>query len=525
MSHLIVLGLLDVRAVSTLIPVWLIGIGALAGIVLISLFWSLLKLMGFVPRFDRVRRVADETWMTIREGVLFPVMILVCFLAVLGIIGTFTLQPVGKSLDILRSLPRLASVGVTEASGTLPGLPQPAEQDEFAVPPTPARQEILISFVGAELKKLEIEANENVVVAADPKVDVDSLRTIEVKAGVPFTWRKLPNLKSPAGDAPIDRFYFWNRGADAAQVNIAVTTDVVYPQVRMVLMVAAAVFGIFLLYLLQVTFAPRLSAIALATFKSEIAQPMFAIILIIGITALVVFVYVPYNTFGEDIKMLKDSGITLIRVLGIILAVWGASTTISDEIEGRTALTVLSKPVGRRSFVFGKFFGIGWTTALMFVVLGTVLMVVTSYKVVYDARESSLDMPTWQACYLQMSSVVPGLLLAFMETLILASLSVAISTRLPVFANFFLCSTVYVLGHLTPLIVQVTDARFEIVKFFGKLIATIFPNLEAFDLQTAMAGGLVVPGEYLLWALLYCFLFSLIAMLLALVLFEDRDMA
>ncbi len=91
--------------------------------------------------------------------------------------------------------------------------------------------------------------------------------------------------------------------------------------------------------------------------------------------------------------MLKDSGLTLIRVFCIVLAVWGASTTLADEIEGRTALTVLSKPVRRRSFVIGKFFGIGWTTALMFIVLGSMLLAVTSYKMIYDARETSNEIP------------------------------------------------------------------------------------------------------------------------------------
>ncbi len=124
-----------------------------------------------------------------------------------------------------------------------------------------------------------------------------------------------------------------------------------------------------------------------------------------------------------------------------------------------------------------------------------------------------------------MAGTVPGLILGFMETLVLAGLSVAISTRLPLLANFVICFTIYVLGHLTPLIVQVTDERFEIVKFFGQLIATIFPNLESFDLQAAVAAGIAVPMEYLGWSLLYCFLFSLIAMLLALLMFEDRDLA
>jgi ABC-type transport system involved in multi-copper enzyme maturation permease subunit len=223
--------------------------------------------------------------------------------------------------------------------------------------------------------------------------------------------------------------------------------------------------------------------------------------------------------------MLKDSGLTLIRVLCIMLAVWGASTTLSDEIEGRTALTVLSKPVHRRSFVIGKFLGIGWTTAVMFFILGAVFLAVVSYKMVYDARESSTTVPEWQSCYLAVVSTVPGLVLAFMETMILAALSVAISTRLPMFANFMICFTIYVLGHLIPLISQATESQFEIVKFVGRFSAAIFPNLEAFDLQSALAGGFAVPNEYLGMSLIYCLLFSTVAMLLALILFEDRDLA
>ncbi len=223
--------------------------------------------------------------------------------------------------------------------------------------------------------------------------------------------------------------------------------------------------------------------------------------------------------------MLKDSGLVLVKIFAVILAVWGASTTISEEIEGRTALTVLSKPIGRRSFVLGKFLGIGWTTAVMYVLLGVFLLAVVSYKTIYDAREASRDLPTWDVCYLEVTATIPGLALGYMETLVLAALSVAISTRLPMLANFVICFTVYVLGHLTPLIVQVTDERFEIVKFFGQLIATVFPNLEVFDVQSAVATGFAVPAEYLAWSLLYCVLFSVIAMLLALLLFEDRDLA
>ena len=63
------------------------------------------------------------------------------------------------------------------------------------------------------------------------------------------------------------------------------------------------------------------------------------------------FIYIPYNTFGEDVKMLKDSGLTLIMVLAILVGLWTASVSVADEIEGRTAVTLLSKPISRRQFV------------------------------------------------------------------------------------------------------------------------------------------------------------------------------
>ena len=174
----------------------------------------------------------------------------------------------------------------------------------------------------------------------------------------------------------------------------------------------------------------------------------------IGVVVLVAFVFIPYNTFGEDVKMLKTSGMTTIKVLAIIMALWTASTSVADEIEGRTALTVLSKPVGRRQFILGKFLGIIWPIVLMFVILGFVFLLTVSFKVVYDARESSKTTPEWTECYAEVVRIVPGLVLAFFESVIMAAISVAVSTRLPMLPNLVICGSIYVLGHLAALIVK-----------------------------------------------------------------------
>ena len=126
--------------------------------------------------------------------------------------------------------------------------------------------------------------------------------------------------------------------------------------------------------------------------------------------------------------------------------------------------------------------------------------------------------PTWHDCHREMVQIVPGLVLAYLETLVIAALSVAISTRLPALANFIISFAIYVLGHLTPLMVQsqVVAEQLPPVVFFGRLIATVLPVLDHFNIQASVAAGVPVPTVYLLWSLVYCVLYSSVAMLLAL---------
>jgi hypothetical protein len=271
--------------------------------------------------------------------------------------------------------------------------------------------------------------------------------------------------------------------------------------------------------------APKLAAIAQTTAKDGMSQPLFYVILAIGVFALIVFPFVSYNTFGEDVKMLKAEGLTLIKVLAIILALWTASVSIAEEIEGRTALTLLSKPVSRRQLILGKFFGILVPVFVVFLILGVLFLASVSYKVVYDVRETGNPEVTATDCLREMRQVTPGLGLAFMETVVLASVSVAISTRLPMLPNLVICTAIYVLGHLVPTLVVSAAGQFPLVKFAGRFLAAVLPGLEHFSMETSISTGQFVPVLYMAVAGVYCVLYAGAALLLALLLFEERDLA
>jgi ABC-type transport system involved in multi-copper enzyme maturation permease subunit len=500
-----------------LTPVWLLGLGAVLGLALLALLWAVLWAISRLGPLG-FRRSLDEIPLALREGVLFPLLIIVGLFAVFGLLGPmFARHPA----ELLRSLTRLTAVGQDDYEFTIPPTPRDAEGDVDTLQETP----INVNLRSSEVRRFEVESDQDLIISpVKSSLELVTRGEFRVSGGEVYQWNR--SEESLAEDSEVlANMYVTNLGSQPAELTMRVYTAPRHPEVLTVPITGLAIVVIFLLYIVQRSLAPKLSAIALATFKSEVNQPLFVIIILLGAVALALFVILPYNTFGEDIKMLKDTGFVLIMVLSLIQAIWGASTSVADEVEGRTALTVLSKPIRRPSFVLGKYLGISWAVALTFIMLGALFMILVAYKPLYDGVENSKSDVTWQLCHYEMVVAVPGLLLSFMETLVIAAISVAISTRLPMLANFVICFTIYVLGNITPTLVESTSEQFEIVAFFAQLIATVLPNLENFNIQAAIAADAEVPLLYLGVALVYCALYVAIALLLALFLFEDRDLA
>lgn len=269
----------------------------------------------------------------------------------------------------------------------------------------------------------------------------------------------------------------------------------------------------------------KIAAIAWTTAKEAVSQPLFYLLLAIGVGLLMLSLLLPYYTFGDDVKVVEENGLTLVMVLSMILGLWTASVSVSEELEGRTALTVLCKPISRRDFILGKFLGIVGSVALLFIILGAFFLGSVSYKVMYDARETAMPDPTWIQCQTEMLRIAPGLVLALMEAVVMASISVAVATRLTMLPNLVICVSIYVLGHLVPMLAKSAVGQMPMVPFVADLLSAILPVLDHFNIYGAISMGGWVPPAYLGWAMLYCTIYATIAMLAALVLFEDRDLA
>lgn len=269
----------------------------------------------------------------------------------------------------------------------------------------------------------------------------------------------------------------------------------------------------------------KAGVIARATTKEAVRQPVFLLCLALAIVILVINTFLPFFSLGEDVKMLKDCGLATILIAGLLIAIWTASTSIADEIEGKTAMTLLSKPINRRQFVAGKYIGIMQAVLWFMLPVALVFLGLVFYKVGYDAHEGSQDAPPVAVCFAEMVKVLPGLVLMFLEIAVLTAISVAISTRLPMVVNLTTMFAIFVVGHLTPVLVQAGTLQIEYVQFMAKLIATFLPSLDLFNTQAAVATGVLVRPVYLGVMALYAACYATAAILFAFILFEDRDLA
>lgn len=312
-------------------------------------------------------------------------------------------------------------------------------------------------------------------------------------------------------------------------------------------------FDLFVLtFWLMLNYWPKGGAVCLAAFQEGVRQPMFWMLTIMGSGAMIVSIVIPYFTFGEDLKMVKEISYAFTMMFPAVFGVISASISVSEEIEGRTAVTLLSKPVTRREFLLGKFLGITLAGIFMTMFLGWVLVWVVLAKTYYDWMPGVTQLPpdaAWIGAMVDatygrsvtsgdllrgiglwmrdFSDALPGLIIGYGQVTTLVAISVALATRVPMMVNLPMCLVVYLLGHLTPIMTEVS--RIPLVRFIAQLFELLLPGLDLFDVGTAIIRDVPLdPERYTIYTLnvaFYALIYSTIAMLVGLILFEDRDVA
>jgi hypothetical protein len=326
-----------------------------------------------------------------------------------------------------------------------------------------------------------------------------------------------------------------------------------------VLHLQLAADGFVLVFAVLLLVWPKGAAVALAAFREGVRQPMFWFLTCVAVFLMFGSTLFPYFTLavGEELKMVKALEYDTIMLAAVLFGVISASMSISEEIEGRTAITLMSKPVSRRHFLLGKFTGILLAALVMTLLLGWWFLWCVLFKQWIDPPMVPQDRPpdpAWvidlvnryvpagEASWLvrgvgfwvdDLNTALPGLVIGFGQVMVLLAISVALATRVPMVVNLPICLVFYFLGHLTPVLKAVSQNRSTLgnalVNFMAQLFDTLLPGLELFDMGPAVVRETPLPPAafalYTANVSLYAVMYTAIALLFGLILFEDRDLA
>ena len=226
------------------------------------------------------------------------------------------------------------------------------------------------------------------------------------------------------------------------------------------------------------------------TFLEAIIQPIFLLLLAVGAAILIVFGLLPFFTMGEDTIMFKAVGLDVILLVVLIITLFATSKSIYEEIEDRTMLTLMSKPLRRWEVLLGKYMGILSAALLAILILGAILILCTWYRIPgdYQIRARTIDDREVKQLLdyrlMHISGLVPSLVLVWFQIGVLAAISVALSTRFSLVVNLPVVILIYVAGNLTRFLFPLNPHQPGLLKVISQVVALVLPYLATFDLRS-----------------------------------------
>lgn len=316
----------------------------------------------------------------------------------------------------------------------------------------------------------------------------------------------------------------------------------------------------------------RLITISKNTFVETLRKPIYAVIIIFSLLLMLFAPAVSMYTLDEDIKLLRELGLSTLFLAGLFIAVFSSTGAITEEIESGTITTILSKPISRPAFVIGKFLGVSMAVTLAHCLITMAFLMVIRHGVLESAGDeidwtvitaggiaflaaiviSSLMnyIYDWNfpATGIVTATIFAGFAILFlffidkewkfnpadnhfetfdiiasalllMALFILVALAILFSTRFNEVLTLTVCVGFFLLG----LISDWVFGRFADSHIWAKIGTVVTPNLQTFWVSDAIYETQTVPLAYLASAGIYAVLYTAGILSLAIAFFQRRQ--
>ena len=285
----------------------------------------------------------------------------------------------------------------------------------------------------------------------------------------------------------------------------------------------------------------NIRTLAAATYGDVTRRPLYYILLFTFAFAIFGSKFLTLFSFYQEINMVREMGLATITFWGFIIIVVTSGIVVTQELEDRTAVTLLSKPIQRTDFLLGKFFGLVASLIPGMIVLAGVLfltlwMMALPKMPFYDrdlvkAVEEGTSpfvktlQLTWDKFVIKQSGVVlEGALLSFFQTAILAAAAISFSAFFPNVVSVAATTFVFIIGNVSSyMLASVENLKIGPLSAVGRVVSYLIPNLGYFNLQMYFSEGKIISLRYLGLSFAYTALYVTAVFLVSCSLFQKRE--
>jgi ABC-type transport system involved in multi-copper enzyme maturation permease subunit len=242
---------------------------------------------------------------------------------------------------------------------------------------------------------------------------------------------------------------------------------------------------------------------------------VFFALLIIGASYLI-----GQLTAGQDVKIIKDLGLSSIALFGLFIAVFIGIGLVSKEVERRSVYALVAKPVRREALVLGKYAGLLLTLLVNVGVMVAVWYLVLGYM---SWTESEGIKAGWEAPATDPRMLV-AVFLIFVELMLVTAVALFFSTFSTPMLSAALTFGLYIVGHLAPdfrNLDVIMDS--PAVGYVGRALYYLLPNLTAFDVKADVVHGQPIAASYVLMSTGYGLAYVALLVLAGMFIFSRRD--
>jgi len=253
----------------------------------------------------------------------------------------------------------------------------------------------------------------------------------------------------------------------------------------------------------------RIWAVAQTTFRETIRNKILHNLLGFAIAMMGLAWVVSNWSIGEKDKVITDLGLTITVLAGVVIALFTGIVLVYGEVERRTILPILSKPLHRWEFLVGKFVGFSAAVILVYYAMNLFLILLLS------AMGRTI---TWQ--------LLAGIYLASWELELIVALALLFSAFTTPSLSALYTIMLFIAGRFSGDIKEFLSANpLARSRPLLEVVYSIVPHLSAFNLRREAVHSLPINAAQVWWPSLYGAIYCILILFIAALVFRRRDLA